>query len=104
MGLESPTFPKTSEDKDLMVEQEEKVVEAQNEVNKQQPADEDGEAETNQDSSEPGKGLGGENKDSLWCFCFWQINQFNVVLGISRRPSVARGFGVLFTVCESLCP
>lgn len=66
MGLESPTSPKTSEDKDLLVEQEEKVVEAQNEVNKQQPADEDGGPETNQDSSEPGKGLGGENKDTLY--------------------------------------
>ncbi|KAM8762138.1 synapse-associated protein 1-like [Acanthopagrus schlegelii] len=58
LGLESPTFPKTSDDKDLIVEQEEKVVEAQNEVNKQQPAAEDGEPEPNQEDSEPGKGLG----------------------------------------------
>lgn len=65
MGLESPTFPKTSDDKDLIVEQEEKVVEAQNEVNKQQPAAEDGEAEPNQEDSEPGKGLGGEKKNTF---------------------------------------
>ncbi|XP_073321117.1 synapse-associated protein 1-like [Pagrus major] len=58
LGLESPTFTKTSDDKELIVEQEEKVVEAQNEVNKRQPADEDGEPETNQENSEQEKGLG----------------------------------------------
>ncbi|XP_074521765.1 synapse-associated protein 1-like [Halichoeres trimaculatus] len=60
LGFENPTFTKTSDDTEaLTVEQEEKVVEAQNEVNKQQPADQDGEPETNQDSSEQNKGLGG---------------------------------------------
>ncbi|CAJ1048463.1 synapse-associated protein 1 [Xyrichtys novacula] len=62
LGFENPTFTKTSEDREeLTVEQEERVVEAQNEVNKQQTADQDGGSETNQDqdSAEPGKGLGG---------------------------------------------
>uniref|UniRef100_UPI0037E9109B synapse-associated protein 1-like n=1 Tax=Semicossyphus pulcher TaxID=241346 RepID=UPI0037E9109B len=60
LGLENPTYTKTSDDKeDLIVEQEEKVVEAQNEVNKQQPADQDGEPEAIQENSEQGKGLGG---------------------------------------------
>ncbi|XP_041790184.1 synapse-associated protein 1-like [Chelmon rostratus] len=60
LGLENPTYTKTPEDKEnLSEEQEEKVVEAQNEVNKQQPADNDGEEpEANQESSEQGKGLG----------------------------------------------
>lgn len=63
LGLESPTLEKTSGDtENLIVEQEEKVVEAQNEVNKQQPADMDGEPEANQDKDNPGKGLGGEHK------------------------------------------
>nr|XP_046255003.1 synapse-associated protein 1-like [Scatophagus argus] len=59
LGLENPTLTKTPDDKDnLSVEQEEKVVEAQNEVNKQQPADQDGEPEANQEKSEQGQGLG----------------------------------------------
>lgn len=64
LGLENPTYTKTPEDKEnLSEEQEEKVVEAQNEVNKQQPADNDGEEpEANQESSEQGKGLGGEKE------------------------------------------
>lgn len=60
LGFDNPTFTKTSDDTEaLTVEQEEKVVEAQNEVNKQQPADQDGEPEPNQDNSEQNKGLGG---------------------------------------------
>ncbi|XP_023285527.1 synapse-associated protein 1-like [Seriola lalandi dorsalis] len=59
LGLENPTYTKTSDDKEnLSVQQEEKVVEAQNEVNKQQPADQDGEPETNLENSEDSKGLG----------------------------------------------
>ncbi|KAM9860709.1 synapse-associated protein 1 [Aulostomus maculatus] len=54
LGLESPPYTKTSDD--AHVEAEEKVVEAQNEVNKQQPAEQDGEA--NQDNPELGQGLG----------------------------------------------
>ncbi|XP_030576965.1 synapse-associated protein 1 [Archocentrus centrarchus] len=60
LGLENPTVTKTSDDKEnLSVEQEEKVVEAQNEVNKQQPADQDGAPEAEQQNSEQSKGLGG---------------------------------------------
>ncbi|XP_051236105.1 synapse-associated protein 1 [Dicentrarchus labrax] len=59
LGLESPTYTKAPDDKEsLNVEQEEKVVEAQNEVNKQQPADQDGEPEADQEHSEQGQGLG----------------------------------------------
>lgn len=66
LGLESPTFTKTSDDSDkLNVEREEKVVEAQNEVNKQQPADQDVEAEANQEKSEQGQGLSGEKNKLL---------------------------------------
>lgn len=58
MGLENPPYTKTPDDKEnLSVEQEEKVVEAQNEVNKQQPADQDGGPEADQENSEQGKGL-----------------------------------------------
>lgn len=72
LGLENPTHTKSSEE-NLRVEQEEKVVEAQNEVNKQQPADQDEEPKANQENSEQSKGLGGEkNKLSthsrLSCF------------------------------------
>lgn len=60
LGLENPTYPKTPEDKEKAnLEQEEKVVEAQNEVNKQQPADQDGGPEANQENSDQGQGLGG---------------------------------------------
>lgn len=59
LGLENPTYTKTSDDKEeLIVEQEEKVVEAQNEVNKQQPAEQDEDQEANQENSEQSKGLG----------------------------------------------
>lgn len=58
LGLEKPSDEKES----LNVEQEEKVVEAQNEVNKQQPADQEnhGEAETKQETPEQRPGFGGE--------------------------------------------
>lgn len=64
LGLESPAHPKAASDdtENVNVEQEEKVVEAQNEVNKQQPTDQDGEGEGNQEKPEQGKGLGGENQ------------------------------------------
>ncbi|XP_034419525.1 synapse-associated protein 1 [Cyclopterus lumpus] len=53
LGLEDQSY-----NKDLSVlEQEEKVVEAQNEVNKQQPADEGGQPEADRET-EHGKGLG----------------------------------------------
>ncbi|XP_028258271.1 synapse-associated protein 1-like [Parambassis ranga] len=59
LGLEDTTYTKTSEDKDsLIVEEEVRVVEAQNEVNKQQAADQDGEPEADQENSEKSKGLG----------------------------------------------
>ncbi|XP_029985311.1 synapse-associated protein 1-like isoform X1 [Sphaeramia orbicularis] len=59
LGLETPTYTKTSDEKEnLSVEQEEKVVEAQNEVNKQPPAEQDQEELTKEDSSEESKGLG----------------------------------------------
>lgn len=68
LGLESPVNSKTTPDdtENVTVEQDEKVVEAQNEVNKQQPpaaaAGEDGgREEEKQQNSEQGKGLGGEN-------------------------------------------
>lgn len=63
LGLESPVNSKTTPDDtdNVNVEQEEKVVEAQNEVNKQQPAVQDGNPDENQENSEQGKGLGGEN-------------------------------------------
>lgn len=74
LGLESPTFAKTPDDSEnLSVEQEEKVVEAQNEVNKQQPADQDGEPEANQENSEQGKGLGGEKKHFPLYYCLYYI-------------------------------
>ncbi|XP_039980574.1 synapse-associated protein 1-like isoform X1 [Xiphias gladius] len=60
LGLENPTYTTTSDDKESpSVQQEEKVVEAQNEVNKQQPADQDVEPEANLENSEQSKGLGG---------------------------------------------
>ncbi|XP_047437580.1 synapse-associated protein 1-like [Mugil cephalus] len=60
LGLENQTYSQTSDDQEnLPEEQGEKVVEAQNEVNKQQPADQqDGEAEADQENSEHSKGLG----------------------------------------------
>lgn len=68
LGLENPSQTKTLDDKEnLSVEQEEKVVEAQNEVNKQQPADQDEEPKANQENSEQSKGLGGEKKLPQLC-------------------------------------
>lgn len=63
LGLESPENSQTTSDdtENVNVEQEGKVVEAQTEVNKQQPAEQDGEPEENQENSEQGKGLGGES-------------------------------------------
>ncbi|XP_041833323.1 synapse-associated protein 1 [Melanotaenia boesemani] len=59
LGLENPTYTTTSDDKEsLNVEQEEKVVEEQNEVNKQQPADQNGESEGNQEQPGQSKGFG----------------------------------------------
>ncbi len=82
LGLENPTHTKTPDDKEnLSVEQEEKVVEAQNEVNKQQPAEHDEEPETNQENSEKGKGLGGEKV--LFCSfhkCSSQITSLSGML------------------------
>ena len=66
LGLEAETCPKTAADQEeLNVGQQEKVVEAQNEVNKQQPAEQDGEPEGNQENPENpehGQGLGGEKQ------------------------------------------
>lgn len=86
LGLENPTYAKTLDDKEkLSVEQEEKVVEAQNEVNKQQPADQDGEPEASQENSENSensKGLGGEEEPlSVNDCCCWERSQYNVMLG-----------------------
>uniref|UniRef100_A0A8C6S6L8 Synapse-associated protein 1 n=1 Tax=Neogobius melanostomus TaxID=47308 RepID=A0A8C6S6L8_9GOBI len=61
LGFENPTPTKTAdakENENESEEEKEKVVEAQNEVNKQQPA-EDGEGQTEEDSSDHTKGLGG---------------------------------------------
>ncbi|XP_035017441.1 synapse-associated protein 1 isoform X2 [Hippoglossus stenolepis] len=65
LGLENPTIVKTSDDREQEQEEqeevkvEEKVVEAQNEVNKQQAAEQHGgEAEANLENTEQGKGLG----------------------------------------------
>lgn len=58
LGLASPTAAQPPGDtEELIAEKEEKVVEAQNEVNKPQPTDTDGEAEANQDTDDQGKGL-----------------------------------------------
>lgn len=63
LGLEGPTVTKTSVDKEkLNVGQEEKVIEAQTEVNKQQPADQDGTPEAEQENLEQSTGLGGEEQ------------------------------------------
>ena len=74
LGLESPTtFTTSPDDKEKLTveEQEEKVVEAQNEVNKQQPAEE---PEENQENSDQGKGLGGEKQlFSTYYRCFCQM-------------------------------
>ncbi|XP_029904158.1 synapse-associated protein 1-like [Myripristis murdjan] len=64
-GLENAAFPKKSDEKENCVEsvqqgeeeEEEKVVQAQNEVNKQQPAEQPAEPESNQEKEQQGKGL-----------------------------------------------
>lgn len=83
LGLEDPAHTKTLDDKDkLVVEQEEKVVEAQNEVNKQQAAGQDGEqtaSQVNQENSDQRKGLGGEKHSYFPCNyvrCVWGITVF----------------------------
>lgn len=59
LGLETPAYTKTSDEKEnLSVEEEEKVVEAQNEVNKQSPAEQDRGELTKEDTSDESKGLG----------------------------------------------
>lgn len=63
LGLASPTAAQPPGDtEELIAENEEKVVEAQNEVNKPQPTDTDGETEANQDTDHQGKGLSGKLK------------------------------------------
>lgn len=72
LGLENQTYSHTSDDQENLVEEQgEKVVEAQNEVNKQQPADQDEELEANQENSEQSKGLGGKGQlhSSLAVIC-----------------------------------
>lgn len=59
LGLDNQTYKTSDEAEVRSVEQEEKVVEAQNEVNKQQPA---GETEEKQENCEQDKGLGGEDE------------------------------------------
>ncbi|XP_019935911.2 synapse-associated protein 1-like isoform X2 [Paralichthys olivaceus] len=63
LGLENPTLAKASDDSEQEQQEEKeeevKVVEAQNEVNKQQAAEQrGGEAEANLENTEQGKGLG----------------------------------------------
>lgn len=61
LGLASPMAVQPPGDtEELIAEKEEKVVEAQNEVYKQQPTDTDGEAEANQDADHQAKGLSGK--------------------------------------------
>lgn len=73
LGLEDQAYNKTSGDREdpSVLEQEEKVVEAQNEVNKQQPADEVGEPEADRENSEHGKGLSGE-KETATAVIEWE--------------------------------
>ncbi|XP_056134712.1 synapse-associated protein 1-like [Lampris incognitus] len=60
LGLEGAAYMKKPDDRenpDLAVEQEEKIVQAQNEVNKQQPTEQEDEPETTQALSPQGQGL-----------------------------------------------
>ncbi|KAM4602561.1 synapse-associated protein 1-like [Polymixia lowei] len=60
LGLENPMYTKTPDDREnsgLDIEQEEKIVQAQNEVNKQQAAEQEGEPATNPQHSPQGQGL-----------------------------------------------
>lgn len=61
LGLASPTAAQPPGDtEELITQKEEKVVEAQNEVNKPPPTDTDGETEANQDADHQAKGLSGK--------------------------------------------
>lgn len=91
LGFENPTFTKPSEESE---EQEEKVVEAQNEVNKQQPAEQDGEPETNQENPEQNKGLGGQIQllslhicNNIWINHSIHRRLFNKHLSLDRTVS-----------------
>ncbi|KAM3877102.1 synapse-associated protein 1-like [Diretmus argenteus] len=59
LGMQDSAYTKMSDDKENVdVEQEERVVQAQNEVNKQQPAEQEAaDPAENQDNSQQGKGL-----------------------------------------------
>lgn len=59
LGLDNQTLKTSDEAEERSTEREEKVVEAQNEVNKQPSA---GEPEPNPDNCEQDKGLGGEHQ------------------------------------------
>lgn len=61
LGLASPMASQPPGDtEELIAEKEEKVVEAQNEVNKPQPTDTEGETATKQDADHQAKGLSGK--------------------------------------------
>lgn len=61
LGLASPMAVQPPGDsEELIAEKVEKVVEAQNEVNKPPPTDTDGEAEANQEADHQAKGLSGK--------------------------------------------
>lgn len=61
LGLASPTEAQPPGDtEELIAENGEKVVEAQNEVNKPQPNDTDAETEASQDADRQAKGLSGK--------------------------------------------
>lgn len=62
LGLEDAAYTKKSDDSEnsgLAVEEEEKIVQAQNEVNKQQAAEQKGDPTDKEEQSQEGKGLGG---------------------------------------------
>lgn len=76
LGLASPTTAQpTGDTEELIAEKEEKVVEAQNEVNKPQPTDADGDADANQDTDHQGKGLSGKLKKYPRPSCSYSIMQ-----------------------------
>lgn len=63
LGLASPTAAPPDSAREMeepLAEQRDKVVEAQNEVNKPQPVEPDGEPGANRDLDDHGKGLSGE--------------------------------------------
>ena len=66
LGFENPTYTETSDDIEAAdVEQEEKVVEAQNDVNKQPTADRQELTSAAEESPEQSKGLGGTSSLSI---------------------------------------